>query len=180
MAKRITPRNERMLTAKEARFVAAYFDSDSAAEAGRRAGVNNPTKMLARPHVSAEVERRVGAMLAKRGITLERVLNEVADVAFHNLDDFLQEDYTLGKKPGRRQMAAVKEIVISNDGDGGTRTTLKMHDKMAALDKLLRHMGAYKDSIKVDSEIVGRLKRAIDKLAREPQQIEGEVIEHED
>jgi len=90
---------------------------------------------------------------AKRApIPESRVLQELERIAVANLDDFLQRDENGNvtvdlSGVGYEQMAAVQEITTTETKDAKGRitrkTNLKLHDKGAALDRLLRVYGSY-------------------------------------
>ena len=150
-------RDEQMLTPREARMVAEYVKGDGLAAAQKRANIKNGRQVLDRPHVKAELERRAKQVIDKSVVSVERVIEELARIAFANVDDFVDRDYKLGERPNRKVMAAVRQVVVK---DGEVR--LQMHDKIAALDKLGRHLGMFSEKIEVDIKIAERLARALE------------------
>lgn len=113
----------------------------------------------------ARVSRMVDELLAKRASKLEvkaeKVVEELARLAFSNMQDYTRVD-ALGKAVldmsaiTRDQFAAVQEI--REDTTGGTgdgerkvvvRTTLKLSDKTKNLELLGRHLGMFKDNVNV-------------------------------
>lgn len=72
-------------------------------------------------------------------------------------------------------LAAIAEIKQSKDGS----LTVKMHDKMAAIDRLLRHKGAYKentDLTTVTMDLASLIRESYKPKADEPATIEGESV----
>lgn len=114
----------------------------------------------------AKVSRLINKLLSQRAskleIKAERVLEELARLAFSNMADYMQVDAD-GKPCGlnlaqitRDQAACIQEI--SEDATGGSgdgerrlviRTKFKLSDKLKALDMLMRHLGAYNDKLQV-------------------------------
>lgn len=106
--------------------------------------------------VVAKVEERTG-------VTLEKVVAELAKIGFSNMDDYVKrtpdgEIYVNLGDTTRDQMAAVQEITVDTipgrgtiDGEDGEvepapdikRTKFKLGDKRAALELLGKHLGAF-------------------------------------
>lgn len=81
------------LTAKQQRFVEEYLVDLNATQAAIRAGYKAKTaavigsENLKKPYVKAEIQKRQQEKSNKTGITQERVLNELAKVAFADAAD---------------------------------------------------------------------------------------------
>ncbi len=177
---RIEKRDDKMLTAKEAQFVAAYMESHSATEAARVAGYSSAQGLLKRPHIAKELKKRLGGIMARKQITAERVVEELGKIAFANIDDFVDEEYRIGSKPKRRKMAAVQEVTtetilapLDKEGDpipgkdDVKRVKLKMYSKLDALDKLGRHFGMFTDKVELSGNLADRMERAYARLAED-------------
>lgn len=176
--KRIERRDEKMLTPKEAKFVAAYLETSNATEAAKRAGYRSAQGLLKRPQIRKELKARMGKVMAKKEVTAERVVEELAKIAFANIDDFVDDEYRVKPKPKRRAMAAVQEVTTEtfvdrrkdvDDGDKEDvkRVKMKMYSKLDALNSLGRHFGIFTDKVEVSGDLGERLDRAFDKLAQE-------------
>jgi phage terminase small subunit len=84
-------------------------------------------------------------------VTADRVLEELAKLAFANMRDFLPrpgETIDLDRLDQDRT-AAIAEITIDEFVDAAgalhRRTRVKLHDKKGALDSLARHLGMFVD-----------------------------------
>lgn len=180
--KRTEKRDEKMLTVKEAKFVSEYLaDPDSnRLQAALKSGHKTLGSLMKRPHVVKELKARMKKIMSKKQVTAERVVEELARIAFANIDDFVDDDYRIQQRPSRRKMAAVQEVTTETiiDRSGGKdadpedredvkRVKMKMYSKLDALDKLGRHFGIYNDSIEITSELGERLDRAFVRLAGE-------------
>lgn len=149
----------RLLTPKEKACVDFFMACNNQTEALRKArgGVKksndpfNAWKLFKRPHVAAEVERRQKLLSAKMGITAERVMQELAKVAFFNLtnvaavkDGHVRVAETADTSPD--DQAALAELAESTTGTGGGSLRAKAHDKIKALELLGKHLGLFKDN----------------------------------
>lgn len=179
---RTEPRNDKMLTPAEAAFVGYYLETGgektTLKAAAQKAGFQSATGLLKRPAVRKEIERRMGKVMAKKQITAERVVEELGKIAFANIDDFVDDDYRVLQKPGRRKMAAVQEVttetiidrrkdVDEEDREDVKRVKLKMYSKLDALNSLGRHFGLFTDKVELSGDLGERLDRAFDRLAAE-------------
>jgi phage terminase small subunit len=149
----------KQLTDKQTRFVDEYLLDLNATQAAIRAGYSPKTakviahENLTKPYVAAAIQAKQAALQEKLGITIERVLNEIACSAFLDIADLCAEDGSvlpLSQIPeaARRAIAGI-EVSDLFEGSGedrkavGTLKKIKLADKMAALDKLCKHLGMY-------------------------------------
>jgi phage terminase small subunit len=91
----------------------------------------------------------------KTGITVERILNELAKIGFANMQDYMRigadgDPYTDFSKLTRDQAAAVQEITVEDFKEGRgenardvRRVRFKLHDKRAALVDMGKHLGMF-------------------------------------
>jgi phage terminase small subunit len=176
--KRTEPRNDKMLTPKEAAFVAFYLESGATkatlSDCAKRAGFPSAAGLLKRPAIRKEIESRMGKVMAKKQITAERVVEELGKIAFANIDDFVDDEYRIRGKPGRRKMAAVQEVTTDTyfegkgeDAEEVKRVKLKMYSKLDALGQLGRHFGLFTDKVELSGDLGDRLDRAFARLAEE-------------
>ena len=115
--------------------------------------------LTANHNVQARVDELMAAAAAKTGITVERVLEELAKIAFSDIRKALDWGMKHGEDGTPVQYVTLKE---SQDVDDDTAATVsevwqtnqgirfKFYDKSQALDKLGRHLGLFKDDTKVD------------------------------
>lgn len=98
-----------------------------------------------RPGVKAEIERRLAERAKKYEITAEMVLRELARVAFSDLRRCVDAD---GRLLGLEQMGedtrrAVAAIEVQEIGPVEVVKKVKLWDKLAALEKLGKHLGMF-------------------------------------
>jgi hypothetical protein len=103
---------------------------------GKSRAARNPAR-----HNAAVERDEIVARAARLGITVERVLRELANIAFHRPMDVVEfkNGALLLKHPDdwpEEAIAAVHEIV---PGDAG-HVRIKFYDKKPALDALARHL----------------------------------------
>ena len=82
---------EPVLTGKQARFVAEYLKDLNGSEAAVRAGYtllsarHTASRLLAKPHIKAEVRRLQAEHLGKVGYTAESVMEQLRRIAFFDV-----------------------------------------------------------------------------------------------
>lgn len=150
------------LNAKQERFCEEYLVDLNATQAAIRAGYSEKTAKSqgSRLLTKADVSARVGELKAERAkrteITADRVLRELARVAFVDPTDVLDMT-TATVKPDvsaddRAVIAAVKVKYIpvkQYDEDGeltvvdAVEREVKLADKLRALDMLAKHLNMY-------------------------------------
>lgn len=111
-------------------------------------------KILAKPHNRTRLRRIQAEAERKAGVSAERVLSELAALAFSDLGEVVDlNDFALRQRmppTARRAISSVKlRKTTTTNARGGKKEVqaidLKMHAKADALDKLSRHLGLYKD-----------------------------------
>ena len=142
------------LTEKQKRFVAEYLVDLNATQAAIRAGYSKKTaevigyENLRKPQIADEIEKRQEKLRNKLEITQERVIEEIAGIAFANASDFVTITATglLDVKPTskmpKEKLPALAGIKYSANG----AVEIKLHDKPAALRMLAEHLGLFNQS----------------------------------
>ncbi len=139
------------LTDRQRRFVEEYLVDLSAAAAAIRAGYSpkNAGRVGSRlknlPWVRAAIERAMAARRRRTRITQDRVVEELARIAFADIREFVSWDadgvsLRASEQLTGEQTACVAEIVES-PGKGGKGLRVKLHGKTQALALLARHLG---------------------------------------
>ena len=143
-----------ILTTKQRKFVDYYVDCGNAAEAARKAGYKSgPKELLKKPHVKEQIEKKLLRVTQETDISAERVLEELGRIAFANLGDYLEWNGTTVKPKSSRdltpeQRASIEEVFLTRNG-----VRLKLYDKLAALEKLGKHLGLFSDKVKHEGEL---------------------------
>lgn len=169
------------LTPKQAAFCREYLIDLNASAAARRAGYSPKTadrvghQNLKKLEIATEIQEAMQKRSERTQITADRVLTELARLAFSNLLDFFR--VTPEGEPAvdltaatREQAAALTELMVEDFKDGRAdeardvrRVKIKMADKRQALELLGRHLGLF-DAKHDDQEGADALKAFVDAL----------------
>jgi hypothetical protein len=104
--------------------------------------------MLDKPLVRAAVAERINEIAAASELTVQRVIKELSAMAFSSMGNYMTvgEDgfpyFDLGKcTPEQLSAIAHVKTEVSASGRGAAKFEIKLHDKNASLDRLMRYMG---------------------------------------
>jgi phage terminase small subunit len=167
------------LSPKHARFVAEYLVDLNATQAAVRAGYSKRTaraqgcELLTHPDIKAAIAAHQAKREKRTEITQDRVLREIASIAFANIADVLEVDAAGEVKVknlkslrlrDQRAIESVKQVKSERVGpDSGlletVRLELKMHSKTTALQMLVKHLGMDAPSKVVHSGSVSTMSR---------------------
>lgn len=120
----------------EAYTLAGYMPSTSAA-----------ANLMAKQHVRERVEELMAAGAARSEVTISRVLDELAKIAFVDMSKYgewnnkhfiLKDSKTLPPE----LTAVVSEVKQTKDG-----IAFKLHDKLSALEKIGKHFAMFTDNL---------------------------------
>ena len=158
---------------KHERFAQAVAQGRGASEAyviaGYEAHGSNASRLSQNERVRARIEEILSEGAAKAGVTVERIVNELAKIGFSDIrkavkwqGELIQET----ENPDGGEVLVIRNIVsnhvqlISSDEvDDDTAAAIsevaqtkeglrvKMHSKLDALDKLGKHLGMFKDKV---------------------------------
>lgn len=154
-----TPR----LNQKQFTFVAEYCENgENGTKAAQKAGYSSPaataSNMLKNPKIHSAIQRYRKGTQVLSSVELNRTLEEIAKIAFSDLREVFDDDGRL-LPPHRwsdRAAAAVSsfDVVTKHLGEGEVAYVAKIKgwDKIAALDKIMRHLGGYNDTLKISHD----------------------------
>lgn len=138
------------LTEKQKRFVQEYLVDLNATAAAKRAGYSEKSasriavELLNKTQVSAEIQKQQAKRQKRTEITQEKVLQELAAIAFANGYDFAQVI-----KPGVVRVIPTEEIpqdkrkAVASIKETANGTEIKTYDKVRALELLGKHLGIF-------------------------------------
>lgn len=174
------------LSPRQERFVQEYLIDLNATQAAIRAGYSAKSaaeigrQLLEKTGVAEAVARAKAERSARIGLTADRVLEELAAVAFARMPDYAEWGGTgkqMGLKPSEeltdQQAAAVAHVVetekyIKTIGDDeqlmSRERSIKLHDKVSALVKLGQHIGMFADKRTITLEIKKEAEALADEL----------------
>lgn len=106
------------------------------------------SQLMANGKVALRVAELQKIQAARLAITSDRVLKEVAAIAFFDIRRIFNEDGSLKKvfeldDESAAAIASIESIDIGGDGQLVISKKFKASDKNAALEKLMKHLGLY-------------------------------------
>lgn len=126
-------------------------------------------KLFEREDVKAEIARRQARIAKRFEVTYDRTITELAKVAYANLGDYMSIDKDTGviliegkdlNELDYEQLAALGEVTTETHTQGKgdnretvTRVKVKLHNKLTALDMLMRHSGQSKEKQPLDGAV---------------------------
>lgn len=158
------------LTEKQARFVAEYLVDLNATDAAKRAGYSEKTayaigfENLRKPEIQDAIQAAMAQREKRTAITQDRVLQELARVAFANGTDFARvvvqeepveavdeegEPKTVIRRIQRVEIVdtdkvdAEKRSAIAGIKEGKFGIEVSSYDKLRALELLGKHLGMF-------------------------------------
>lgn len=143
------------MTDREKRFVDEFMVDLSAKQAAIRAGYSVKTARNAaawihpehpeKPRLREEIDRRMAEAGRRTGVSADRIIRELALVAFSNIGDLVDPDTgRMLHDASRADMAAASGIRVKR-GDKGDEYEVRTHDKLKALELLGRHFALFAD-----------------------------------
>lgn len=150
---------------------AAFPDLAAAGMSDRRAVSAAGARALEfsrRPLIQAAIAEKMAAKAAEWDLRADKVVAEIAKIAYSNLDDYLSltsdgEPYIDLSKVPRDKMAAVAEVTVEDYVEGRgedardvKRVKFKLHPKLDALEKAMKYLGLYAPD-KVDMRVAGTI-----------------------
>jgi phage terminase small subunit len=164
------------LTVKQKLFCKYYLISLNATYAAIKAGYSKKTarqigtENLAKPNIEAYIQEQLKQKEKKLDITVDRVLEEIALIAFLDIKEFYNENGTVKKvheieETARRAISTVttKEIWVGKGENAELFNieNIKAGDKLKALEMLGRYLSMFKDNLEVtiDEKIANWMKQ---------------------
>lgn len=164
------------LTPKQIRFVDEYLVDFNATQAAIRAGYKAKTahvmgaENLRKPKIAEEIARRQKDLQRRTEVTQDRVVKELARIAFANIADYVHvETQTRTKDDGTETTYQIVMLSETEDLSADQRAALaavkqsvngveiKLHDKIKALELLGRHIGMFNDKLSLSGADGGPL-----------------------
>lgn len=150
------------MTDKDKRFVDEYLVDFDAKNAAIRAGyavatARNASAWItpehpAKPQLRELIDRKMAALSRRCGISAERVLQEIATIAFSNFEDAVDPQTGRIRKDAERiDLAAVAGIHV-RFGDNA-EYDVRMYDKLRALELLGKRLNLFADNIEINGSV---------------------------
>ena len=161
------------MTKKQKRFAEEYLIDLNATQAAIRAGYSPDTakeigcENLTKPNIRACIDREMAERSKRTGVNADRVVMELAKVAFVNAVDVIDpKTATVKEDAPSEDTAAIQSVKVKTFGDDGLEREIKMADKLKALELLGKHMGMFKDKVEL-SGVLDSEKTKLDDLLQQ-------------
>lgn len=151
------------LTEKQKRFVEEYLIDLNATQAAIRAGykVDNACAMGAENLKKPQIAEVIGKALAERsrrtGINQDRVVQELARIAFVNITDVVNGDCEILSSASEDDLAAIESVKVktipTKSGEVGVEREVRLSSKLKALELLGKHLGMWNDKIDLNMNV---------------------------
>jgi len=154
------------LNPKQLIFCKEYLIDLNATQAATRAGYSKKTaysmgqRLLKKVEIQKELQKGMDKRAKKVDITADRVLEEIAKMAFSNIQDFItvNDDGTACVDLSgmtREQAAAIQEVTVDQyvdksmdeDGERVKKIKFKLADKKGNLELLGKHLQLFNDKL---------------------------------
>ena len=161
------------MTKKQKLFVEEYLIDLNATQAAIRAGYSPDTakeigcENLTKPNIRACLDREMAERTKRTGVNADRVVQELAKIAFVNAVDVIDPKTATVKEDALSEdTAAIQSVKVKTFGDDGLEREIKMADKLKALELLGKHMGMFKDKVEL-SGVLDSEKTKLDDLLQQ-------------
>lgn len=160
------------MTKKQKLFCEEYLIDLNATQAAIRAGYSPETagaigaENLKKPQIQKAIARAMADRSRRTGVNADRVVMELAKIAFVNAADVIDaEDATLKADAADEDLAAVQSVKVKTFGEDGVEREIKLADKIKALELLGRHLGMFNDRLRLDAKLdTGKLDSILAQL----------------
>lgn len=132
----------------------------NATQAAIRAGYSPDTaksigsENLTKPDIQACIAKAMAERSKRTGVNADRVVTELAKIAFVNASDVIDADTaTLKPDAAPEDTAAIQSVKVKTFGEDGLEREIKMADKLKALELLGKHLGMFEDKLKLSGSL---------------------------
>ncbi len=152
------PDKPRKLTAKQELWCLEYLEDLNATAAAKRAGYSEKTarqmgsENLSKPALTAYIQQNMNKRADRTGITQDRVLQEMALIAFGDVRGLFDENGNLRPiheldEDTARAIAGFEVVAVKDkDGDIEYVKKVKTVDKVRGLDMLAKHLQMFTET----------------------------------
>lgn len=148
------------MTQKQKRFIEEYLIDLNATQAAIRAGYSPDTAQqtgsenLSKPVIRAQIDRAMAERSKRTGVNAERVIQELAKIAFVNAAEVIDPKTAMVKEDALPEdTAAIQSVKVKTFGEDGLEREIKMADKIKALELLGKHLGMFKDKLELSGSL---------------------------
>lgn len=151
------------LTEKQQRFVEEYLIDLNATQSAIRAGYSAKnadkigSELLGKTRVAEAISEKMAERSKRTGVNQDRVILELAKIAFVNAADVIDsKSATIKKGATSDDTAAIQSVkvkVISGKAGKGVEREIRLNDKLKALELLGKHLGMWNDRLDVNLNV---------------------------
>lgn len=150
------------LTAQEQRFVNEYLIDLCLKDAAIRAGYSprsasvTASRLMNKEKVRDAIEIAMAERSRRCGISQDRVLNELAKIAFVNIGDIVDLEHKEVKgNLSPDDMSAISSVKFkdySGEDSSSKEISIEMQNKIKALEMVGKHLGMWNDKLHVTTD----------------------------
>lgn len=151
------------MTEKQKRFVEEYLIDLNATQAAIRAGYSpkyadrEGHKLVENSRVSEAIEKALAERSRRTGINQDRVVQELAKIAFVKITDVVNDDCEILPDADEADLAAIESVKVKSiptkSGEVGVEREVKLSSKLKALELLGKHLGMWNDKLDVNMNV---------------------------
>lgn len=151
------------MTRKQERFVEEYLVDLNATQAAIRAGYSPASagtvagENMRKPQIRACIDTAMAELSKRTGVNQDRVIRELAKVAFANAADIVDLDTAKLLPDAAAEdtavIASVKVKTIPGADGQGVEREIRLADKLKALELLGKHFGMFTDNVRLTGEM---------------------------
>lgn len=147
------------MTKKQKLFCDEYLVDLNATQSAIRAGYSVDTaysigeENLKKPDIKNYIERELAKRSKRTGINQDRVVQELARIAFVKISDVTNPDGSINRSASPDDLACVESLkseTSTTDAGSTTKNEVKLSSKIKALELLGKHLGMWDDKFNVN------------------------------
>lgn len=163
------------LSKKQKLFVQEYLIDLNATQAAIRAGYSPRTaceqgsQLLAKLNIREEVGRAMADRSKRTGINQDRVILELARIAFVKMTDVVDAEGKIRGDAGDDDLACIESIKYrrsDTESSSSVEREVRIGSKLKALELLGRHLGMFRDRVELSGSLETE-KTKLDELIRQ-------------
>lgn len=147
------------MTKKQKLFVDEYLIDLNATQAAIRAGYSVSSakeiacENLTKPNIQEAIAKAMAERSKRTGISQDRVVQELAKLAFVNIADVVDLETGLVKETATAEDLACIQSIKIKPTEFGEEREIKFYDKKGSLESLGKHLGMYNDKLNVNLNV---------------------------
>jgi len=149
------------MTDRQKRFVEEYLIDLNATQAAIRAGYSPQTaqeqgyQLLQKTSVQSAIGKAIAERSKRTGINQDRVIQELAKLAFVNMTDIVDEKGRINFNASDDDLSCIEGIKYkssSSESGSSIEREVKISSKLKALELLGKHLGMFVDKVNLTGE----------------------------